>query len=81
MDSFNIKIEVPATRGIDDPLPICVSVGDFVFTRLLRPGSDQADNSLVAPPSQLAFWFVDNWWRLRFLISDEPQHAPQTRSG
>lgn len=66
MDRFNIEVKVPQQRGADDPLPISVSFGDLVFTRLLRPASDQPDNYLVAPPSQLAFWLIDNWWRLRF---------------
>ena len=24
------------------------------------------DDYLVAPPVQLAFWLVDNWWRIRW---------------
>ena len=36
------------------------------LTRLIRRGSHQPDDWLEAPPVPLAFWFIDNWWRIRW---------------
>ncbi len=37
--------------------------GEFL-TRLLRFSNNTEDTFLHAPPSQLAFWILDNWWKL-----------------
>ena len=37
--------------------------GEFL-TRLFRVSSNCEDTFLHAPPSHLAFWILDNWWRL-----------------
>lgn len=76
---FNIEVKLSPGRGADDALPISVSARDVVFTRLLRPGSDQPDNFLEAPPAQLAFWLVDNWWRLRFECVPSGRASPDWR--
>ena len=65
MDKFAIDIQRIASSGPDDPHSVALRCGDIVFTRLLRQGQDQLDDYLHAPPGQLAFWLVDNWWRLR----------------
>lgn len=44
--------------------------GEFL-TRLFRFSSDSEDSFLHAPPSGLAFWILDNWWR----IFHEPEPA------
>ena len=44
--------------------------GKFL-TKLLRVSSNREDAFLHAPPSQLAFWILDNWWR----ILHEPEPA------
>lgn len=77
--TFNIEVKSAPGSGADDALPISVSAGDIVFTRLLRPGSDQPDNFLQAPPAQLAFWLVDNWWRLRYECVPSGRAAPDWR--
>jgi len=45
---------------------IALTAGNIVFTRLIRPRESEPDDYLCAPPAQLAFWLVDNWWRLRW---------------
>ena len=44
--------------------------GKFL-TKLLRVSSNREDAFLRAPPSQLAYWILDNWWR----IFHEPEPA------
>ncbi len=51
-----------------------IAAGDIVLTRLLRPNQAGEDGYLEAPPAQLAFWLVDNWWRLRW----EGRHSSPT---
>lgn len=41
------------------------------LTKLLRFSSNHEDEFLHAPPSHLAFWMLDNWWR----IFHEPEPA------
>ena len=43
-----------------------VNAGNIYFTRLIRLEENEQSNSLCAPPAQLAFWLIDNWWRLRW---------------
>ncbi|MCE2423660.1 MAG: hypothetical protein J4F45_00910 [Pseudomonadales bacterium] len=64
-DRFEILVE--ARSGGGDPITrrLAVRLGDIWLTRLIRRGSDQPDRCLEAPPLPLAFWFVDNWWRIR----------------
>lgn len=64
-DQFQILIEPqpgaadPATRRLG------LRLGDVWLTRLIRRGSDRPDRCLEAPPLPLAFWLLDNWWRIR----------------
>jgi len=66
MVDFAIKAGRTPSTGPDDPHPLSIRAGEVVFTRLLRPGREQADDFLLAPPASLAFWLIDNWWRLRW---------------
>ena len=65
MSDFQILIE---ERGIDEcsnPRRISMRLGDACLTRLVRRGGNAPDDWLEAPPVPLAFWFIDNWWRIR----------------
>lgn len=62
--------EITLTR-FDEPNPdsICgleMRVGDALLTRLIRSGSGVEDTELRVPAAPLAFWFAENWWRLRW---------------
>lgn len=63
-------------RDLEGPSPaelrqIGILAGGKFLTKLLRPSSDREDMFLHAPPSHLAFWVLDNWWR----ILHEPEPA------
>ena len=45
---------------------MAVSSDEIVFTRLLRPEVNFPDDYVLAPPAQLGFWLIDNWWRLNW---------------
>jgi hypothetical protein len=65
------EIDVRAQQGaeqavVDGSTAIMIRSDENVFTRLLRPGRDESDDYLIAPPAQLAFWLSDNWWRVRW---------------
>lgn len=66
MVEFQIRIEECATDENSEPRRLSIRLGDSVLTRLLRRGSNEPDDWLKAPPLPLAFWFVDNWWRIRW---------------
>lgn len=66
MSDFTIEAHRVADAGADDPQSIVIRWGDTVFTQLVRPAENKLEDSLNAPPSHLAFWLLDNWWRLRF---------------
>jgi len=48
----------------DEPVGIAVGSRDIVFTHLIRHGANAPEDHVQAPAGQLAFWFVDNWWRI-----------------
>ena len=64
--TFRIDIERNSDVGPDDPHRIAIRADGHTFTCLLRGGNLEPDDFLEAPPAQLAFWFLDNWWRLRW---------------
>ena len=66
MTDFEILIEGGETNSGDDPRRISMRIGDSVLTRLVRRDGNEPDDWLEAPPLPLAFWFVDNWWRIRW---------------
>lgn len=72
--SFKIDIKI-LSSGEDDPQGIKMSAQTHVLTRLLREGQNNQDDHLRAPPSSLAYWLTDNWWRLRW----EPMNPEESR--
>ncbi|MDO8322290.1 MAG: hypothetical protein Q7T23_05050 [Phenylobacterium sp.] len=64
MREFEIDIQRTGGAPPDTPVGIAIRSGDIVFTRLLRQGSNIPEDHIDASSSQLAFWLVDNWWRL-----------------
>ena len=64
MREFEIDIQQTPGAQPDAPARIAIGAGKTVFTRLLRHGANASEDHLKAPPGQLAFWIVDNWWRL-----------------
>ena len=79
MTAFHIDIQPDTGAEIDDVRSIAVRVGTLVLTRLLRPNQNEPDDYLRAPPAQLAFWFVDNWWRLRWECVPPEGMTPEWR--
>ena len=73
MANFEIKVASDSATSWDGPQPISLWSGDICFTRLLREDDNAFDDHLHAPPVQLAFWLIDNWWRLRWepFVADE----------
>src|SRR5208282_6294317 len=65
MRDFEINIRPTTGAPPDAPVGIAIGSRDTVFTQLLRQGANAPDDYFNAPPAQLAFWLVDNWWRLR----------------
>ena len=65
MAEFRILIEAPAAHDPSGPGRLSIRLGETCLTRLVRRGSHEPDDCLEAPPVPLAFWFVDNWWRIR----------------
>ena len=66
MKKFNIETRKPESHENPDLRLIKISTDDISFTRLIRQGDSGQDDYLCAPPAQLAFWLIDNWWRLRW---------------
>lgn len=64
--SFEIEIRRPPYKDANGPQGIAVRSGGVFFTRLLRNETGNFSNYLEARPAQLAFWLLDNWWRLRW---------------
>jgi hypothetical protein len=66
MRVFEVDVEQAVGAPPDAPAGIAIGSNEIVFTRLLRPGANAPEDRLQAPPAQLAFWLVDNWWRIRW---------------
>ena len=66
MMDFQILIEEPRNESCSEPGHLRIRLGDSILTRLIRRGSHEPDDWLEAPPVPLAFWFIDNWWRIRW---------------
>jgi hypothetical protein len=70
MDSVMADLEITVRDnprpGSGGPPGIALRVGTAVLTRLIRPHEREPDDYVFAPPAQLAFWLVDNWWRIRW---------------
>ena len=66
MIDFQIGIEESRNGNCSEPDRLRIRLGDACLTRLVRRGSNAPDDWLEAPPVPLAFWFIDNWWRIRW---------------
>lgn len=66
MPDFQIDVQAGVGAAWDSPHPIELRAGEISFTKLLRHESNAADGYLQAPPIPLAFWLIDNWWRIRW---------------
>ena len=66
MSDFEILIEEGQADGRTEPRRLSIRLGHSFLTRLVRRGSNEPDDWLEAPPVPLAFWFIDNWWRIRW---------------
>ena len=66
MIDFQISIGEPKNDKCPIPDRLRIRLGDACLNRLVRRGSNAPDDWLEAPPVALAFWFVDNWWRIRW---------------
>ena len=64
MTDFEIRLESPAAQDASGPGRLSIRLGESSLTRLIRRGSPEPDDCLEAPPLPLAFWFIDNWWRI-----------------
>ena len=64
-ERFQILIEPRSASGDPTTRRLAVRLGDAWLTRLIRRGNNRTDRCLEAPPLPLAFWFLDNWWRIR----------------
>jgi hypothetical protein len=66
MNSFDIFATRVEAQGADELHHIRILARDEVLTRLVRNGGSEEDEALRAPATPLAFWLVDNWWRVLF---------------
>lgn len=66
MSRFTITATRPETPSEDEDLRrIRIAAGDDVLTRLVRNVCEH-DEALHAPVTPLAYWLIDNWWRILF---------------
>ena len=47
-----------------DVRPVGIRCDGEFLTKLFRLSNNSEDAFLYAPPTQLAFWILDNWWRI-----------------
>ena len=70
MSEFQIEIEsaglADQSGDADAPRGISIRANNIVLSKLLREGSNQADDYVAVPLARLAFWLLDHWWRLRW---------------
>lgn len=75
MPEFQIE-SVPQKDGLHR---VKIRVDDSVLTRLERPDDFSQDDWLQVPAEALAFWFVDNWWRIRWEPDPPAGFTPEWR--
>ena len=63
-DRFQILVEPRPAGGDPATRRLAIRLGDVWLTQLIRRSGDRPDYCLEVPPLPLAFWFVDNWWRI-----------------
>lgn len=66
--SFSIDLDALEDAPDDDEAVagLRISVGDTVLTRIRDVHDGRLRDFVVAPTFDCAFWFADNWWRLRY---------------
>lgn len=79
MSDFRIEVKSDPDASGDEARPIRIVANDVVFTRLLREGDSDPDDVVLAPPSVLAWWLVDHWWRLRWESVPPQGHTERWR--
>ena len=72
--SFTIDLEWPAPRqdADIDVASVRMSVHDAILTQVYDVAAGRMRDQFRASVTSLAFWFADNWWRLRY----EPMGNP-----
>ena len=65
-DDFQIVFDRRAGDHDAETRRLSIRLAGSSLTRLVRRGSAHPDDCLEAPPLPLAFWFLDNWWRIRW---------------
>lgn len=65
-NDFQIFFEPHSDGGRTETRRLSIRLAGSFATQLVRHDSNRPDNCLEAPPLPLAFWFVDNWWRIRW---------------
>ena len=66
MNELEIRIKPCNGEGNAEARRLCIDLRESCLTQLMRHGSAAPDDWLVAPPLPLAFWLLDNWWRIRW---------------
>ena len=74
---LEFRIESAPQEG--DLHRVKMSAGDSVLTRLERPDDFSQDDWLEVPAEALAFWFIDNWWRIRWEPDPPAGFTPEWR--
>jgi hypothetical protein len=66
--SFRINARWPRSpeSGRTDIAEISIVAGERIFTQLIDVASHETRDFVRASAVSLAFWFADNWWRLRW---------------
>lgn len=64
MGDFSIRLDKLPEPNPDGIIRLGLYLGDVVFTQVVR--GTVSDTSLRVPVAPLAFWFAENWWRLRW---------------
>jgi hypothetical protein len=66
MTKFAFDIRRLTDVEADGPHRVSIHAHGVMLTRVLRPDVPEPDDAAEVPPARLAFWLVDNWWRLRW---------------
>lgn len=64
MGDFEIRLNELPEPNPDGIVQLGMDLDNVVFTKVLR--DNITDTSLRVPVAPLAFWFAENWWRLRW---------------
>ena len=74
-----LEFQIEALPQEDGLHRVRISAGDSVLTRLERSDDASPDDWLQVPAEALAFWFVDNWWRIRWEPDPPAGFTPEWR--